>query len=176
MSLCRRPNDTASVFASSSCPCDCPRVNLHGIGSGTILTFTLAVFRLMTMCQPSTFFVIVRRRSCVADFFSPRRSATRARIFTWPGRSIAFGNAFGFRALGHACRPLSTPAALMGLPPFAVLILFAGALAARIGSFRFSRRQFVFPRGGPTCCWRDTVLDLFLSRDWPLKLLHPHST
>lgn len=33
----------------------------------------------------------------------------------------------------------------------------------------------VFPPGGPTCRLPDAFLGLFLSRDWPLKLLHPHS-
>lgn len=92
MARCRRPNDSASAFASSPSPCVCPRVNQYAVGSGHSLDVRPCGFSPDDdVIQARPHFVTVRRRSCVAEFFSSRRSATRARILAWPGRSIAFG-------------------------------------------------------------------------------------
>jgi len=68
-------------------------VNLHAVGSGNSLDVRPCGFSPDDeVIQTSiTFFVTVRRGSCVAELFSSRRSATRARIPAWPGRSITFG-------------------------------------------------------------------------------------
>lgn len=94
------------------------------------MTFTLAALRLMT-----TRSIIDRFSSSFAaghsspSSFSSRRSATRGSNSHVARPVNCVRQTYLRRALRHACRPLSIPAALMGFSLFAVFILSWGALA-----------------------------------------------
>jgi len=93
---CRRPNDSASAFASSRCSRVCPRMNHHAIGSEHRLDVRPCGFSPDDESIQSS--IAFRHRSSQVMrrrvLFRRDVPLPADRILTWPGRSIAFGKLF----------------------------------------------------------------------------------